>query len=193
MSWSTRRRTPARGNGGSSLKLTEELFAGQGARDRERTLFVVGDEKQSIYSFQGADLANFRRGQERADRPCAGAGRPIRAELLDRSFRSVPAVLAAGRRRVRAAGGAGWRGRSRAGLHHATERANQPGLVELWPLAVPAEREPADEPWPLPDTPRPSDEPERRVARDIAGTIRAGSSRRAFWQARGSRSGQATS
>lgn len=41
--------------------LTEDFFAGEtaegwrGDRRAERTLFVVGDEKQSIYSFQGAD------------------------------------------------------------------------------------------------------------------------------------------
>ena len=45
---------------GGHPRLTEEFFAGEGARERPRTLFVVGDEKQSIYSFQGADLANFR-------------------------------------------------------------------------------------------------------------------------------------
>ena len=36
--------------------LTDDIFAGAGAeRDSPRTLVVVGDEKQSIYSFQGAD------------------------------------------------------------------------------------------------------------------------------------------
>jgi ATP-dependent helicase/nuclease subunit A len=44
--------------------LTSDFFAGAGAvrwraqhqeRRGRRTLFVVGDEKQSIYSFQGAD------------------------------------------------------------------------------------------------------------------------------------------
>ncbi|MEQ9124145.1 MAG: UvrD-helicase domain-containing protein, partial [Alphaproteobacteria bacterium] len=33
--------------------LAEEFLAGAGARDALRTVFVVGDEKQSIYSFQG--------------------------------------------------------------------------------------------------------------------------------------------
>ncbi len=42
-------------------KLAEEFFAGQGARERARprTLFAVGDEKQSIFSFQGADPSAF--------------------------------------------------------------------------------------------------------------------------------------
>ncbi len=34
--------------------LTEDFFAGIGASNNNRSLFVVGDEKQSIYSFQGA-------------------------------------------------------------------------------------------------------------------------------------------
>ncbi|MEL6702611.1 MAG: UvrD-helicase domain-containing protein, partial [Pseudomonadota bacterium] len=41
-------------------RLAEEFTAGQGARpDVERTIFVVGDKKQSIYSFQGADPSAF--------------------------------------------------------------------------------------------------------------------------------------
>jgi len=43
-------------------KLTDEFYSGQGARpDTPRTLFVVGDKKQSIYSFQGADPEEFDR------------------------------------------------------------------------------------------------------------------------------------
>ena len=41
--------------------LTGEFFAGAGAREEERTVFAVGDEKQSIYSFQGADPDAFAR------------------------------------------------------------------------------------------------------------------------------------
>ena len=39
--------------------LTAEFTAGEGAHDGARTVFVVGDQKQSIYSFQGADVAAF--------------------------------------------------------------------------------------------------------------------------------------
>ena len=41
--------------------LADDFFAGEGAHNRPRTLFAVGDEKQSIYSFQGAVPAWFTR------------------------------------------------------------------------------------------------------------------------------------
>ncbi len=39
--------------------LVSEFFAGQGAHERRRTIFAVGDEKQSIFSFQGAAPREF--------------------------------------------------------------------------------------------------------------------------------------
>ena len=44
--------------------LCAEFFTGEGARPLRRTLFVVGDEKQSIMSVQGADVATYRRFRE---------------------------------------------------------------------------------------------------------------------------------
>ncbi len=35
--------------------LTEDFFSGLSASNKERSIFIVGDEKQSIYSFQGAE------------------------------------------------------------------------------------------------------------------------------------------
>ena len=75
--------------------LTEEFFSGAGVRGeaRVRDLFVVGDEKQSIYSFQGARpellLRKFEFHRDRA----TGAGfRFERVDLLT-SWRSTPQVL----------------------------------------------------------------------------------------------------
>src|SRR5262249_51119528 len=74
--------------------LTAELFAGEGARgDSARTIFAVGDEKQSIFSFQGADPTQFA-----ANRTAfADAARQARRGFVDQpllqSRRSVPQVL----------------------------------------------------------------------------------------------------
>ena len=74
--------------------LVEEFFAGEGAGAELRTLFAVGDEKQSIFSFQGAVPAWFAR--DSATRRY-GRGRRLRLEQpeLHLSFRSVPMVLEA--------------------------------------------------------------------------------------------------
>ncbi|MFN5819572.1 MAG: UvrD-helicase domain-containing protein, partial [Novosphingobium sp.] len=48
--------------------LTDEFFAGKGARDDKlRTLFVVGDYKQAIFRFQGTSPENFAKAKARVD------------------------------------------------------------------------------------------------------------------------------
>ena len=39
--------------------IAAEFFAGTGAQEQKRSIFAVGDPKQSIFSFQGADLTSF--------------------------------------------------------------------------------------------------------------------------------------
>jgi ATP-dependent helicase/nuclease subunit A len=113
--------------------LTEEFFAGKGQVARRRTIFVVGDEKQSIYSFQGADPQAFEeaRAYFAARAPeTARIANPIR---LTYSFRSTETILAgvdqvfAGKERAFGLG---------AGtdpVRHTAARAREPGLVEFWP------------------------------------------------------------
>ena len=124
--------------------LTAEFFAGEGARESGRTLFIVGDEKQSIYSFQGAEPARF---MEEGDRLAAmasaseqGFGRPG----LDVSFRSAPEILAAvdlafaaeaALPEAKFMAGTGSRPFARYQTHRAA-RCGTPGCVEIWP-AVP--------------------------------------------------------
>lgn len=72
--------------------LREEFFVGEGSKeDINRTIFVVGDEKQSIYSFQGAVPQMF----SEVYRDCqndAGFDK-LKAVPLNYSFRSLDAVL----------------------------------------------------------------------------------------------------
>lgn len=76
--------------------LTAEFFAGRGQgeeRRLERAMFVVGDEKQSIYSFQGAQpellLRKFEFHHDRATQ----AGYKFQRVDLNTSWRSTPQVL----------------------------------------------------------------------------------------------------
>jgi len=131
-------------------RLTEEFFAGAGARDTTRTVFAVGDRKQSIYSFQGADTAEFDRSRDTLEKRVLRAGQVFRDVTLDVSFRSTAPVLAlvdavfAG---PLAAPGVVAPGET---LTHYPDRAGHAGLVEVWPLAPPPPAADA-EPWTVPD------------------------------------------
>ncbi|MBN8529663.1 MAG: double-strand break repair helicase AddA [Caulobacterales bacterium] len=117
--------------------LTEPFFAGEGAERPgiARTLFAVGDEKQSIYSFQGARPERLR--EERRDYLALveNAGLAFAGPDLNTSFRSTEEVLTfvdetfASPERTRAlVGETGDR------LPHLPARQGQHGSVELWPL-----------------------------------------------------------
>src|SRR5205823_14653950 len=72
--------------------LAQEFFVGQGAREVERTIFAVGDRKQSIFSFQRADPAGFERMRRHFTEAVRNAGRRWEEVDLDTSFRSVAPV-----------------------------------------------------------------------------------------------------
>jgi ATP-dependent helicase/nuclease subunit A len=73
--------------------LTAEFFAGEGAREGRRTVFAVGDRKQSIYSFQGADPGQFDVWRQRFGSQVRQAGETWHEVPLNVSFRSTPPVL----------------------------------------------------------------------------------------------------
>ncbi|NAZ37786.1 double-strand break repair helicase AddA [Rubellimicrobium sp. CFH 75288] len=146
-------------------RLAEEMSAGAGARpDRPRTLFVVGDRKQSIFSFQGADAEGFDRWQRRFGDSLARAGRALFACELEHSFRSAPPILEA----VDATFGADHDGLGSAAPQHRAFRDTMPGRVDLWPAIPKAEVPPEDEDWIGPghgtEPPHPHLELARRVA-----------------------------
>ena len=138
-------------------RLTEEFFAGQGARAEQvagggapaRTFFAVGDPKQSIYSFQGADPEEFGRSHDRMAARVGGSAQEWRDVTLDVSFRSTAPVLDL----VDAvfADPVAARGVAEDGpLRHFADRAGFAGQVELWPLTPLPEQEEAA-PWTVPD------------------------------------------
>jgi ATP-dependent helicase/nuclease subunit A len=130
--------------------LTEEFFAGEGARDAHRTVFAVGDRKQSIYSFQGADIDAFDQSHRLLRQRVAAAGKPWRDARLDVSFRSTRPVLELVDQVFANPTAAAGVVDADDTLTHYADRAEHAGVVELWPLApVPDTAEP--QPWTVPD------------------------------------------
>jgi len=73
--------------------LTEEFFSREGKRGEPRTIFVVGDEKQSIFSFQGADPAQFEINRESFKARIERAEHILEDVTLPTSRRSAPQIL----------------------------------------------------------------------------------------------------
>lgn len=119
--------------------LVEEFMAGEGREGpdptRPRTLFVVGDPKQSIYSFQGADIAVFDDRHARFARGFEAARAPMQDAALLHSFRSSPAVLRLVDAVFQGAGAEGLGGAPR----HIPFHESMPGRVDLWPVVTPPE------------------------------------------------------
>ncbi len=151
--------------------LATEFFADTGTRsaDRLRTIFAVGDEKQSIYSFQGAAPKMFAATGVRFEAITLAAGQEWRRLPLQLSFRSVKPLLDA----VDRVFADPIRGRGvtsdAATVRHVALRQGQAGLIEVWPPEQPADDEAVD-PWsPLGDSIAKA--PATRVAQRIALTI----------------------
>jgi ATP-dependent helicase/nuclease subunit A len=125
--------------------LAQEFFAGRGSgEERDRTIFAVGDEKQSIYSFQGADPDAFDESRHDFERRAAEARRRFEFVRLNQSFRSVDDVLRAVDM-VFAPEGVR-EGVSRdIDFRHEALRVDQPGELELWPLLAPQAVEAPDD------------------------------------------------
>ena len=148
-------------------RLTEEFFSGE---RRGRTVFAVGDEKQSIFSFQGADPAQFAVNRAHFMDRAAAASHPFLDQPLIVSRRSTPEILAfvdavfdseAARAGLTSEGAA---------IRHAAHRAADKGGVEFWTaLAVPDA--PQIDPWRPVDVEQP-DSPVVTLAQTVARTIR---------------------
>lgn len=149
--------------------LADDFFSGQSARPVRRTLFAVGDEKQSIYSFQGARPERFSEERRTVSRKASQNGQ-FSSIRLPLSFRSTDAVLQAVDQVF--ALGENARGLSAAGeaVQHRSSRIGHPGTVELWDM-IAAEPSPPEEDWTAPFDSTPENAPPAILARRIAHRI----------------------
>ncbi|WP_245866441.1 double-strand break repair helicase AddA [Oceaniglobus roseus] len=148
--------------------LAQEFAAGDGRRGAaERSLFVVGDLKQSIYSFQGADPQSFLRMFAHFDARMADTA-PLQRLELRHSFRSSAAILAA----VDAVFGGTAEAPLDLAASHIAFHQTLPGRVDLWPV-LPEEDTPDDAPWYDPVDRVSPGAADVELARRIAAEIRA--------------------
>ncbi len=155
--------------------LTAEFHAGAGAHEDgarknapPRTVFAVGDRKQSIFSFQGAEPAAFDAWRDRLGQRVRAAGERWENVALDVSFRSTAAVLQlvdAVFSHPDAAAGV-----TDDTLHHRVHRAGHAGRVTLWPL-VPRPEPLAKQPWVVPERNFHAVGAQQQLAEQLAGWI----------------------
>lgn len=160
-------------------KLTEDFTAGWGRSSASRTFFAVGDEKQSIFSFQGAAPHMFAEMRRRFQTRFTAGAQSFTHVPLTLSFRSVSGVLSAvdrvfSRREYRI----GLVAANDVWMPHEALKHQLPGLIEVWPAVSPQEREDRRD-WTLPlDILDPQDPPSlvaKRIAQKIADLMAPGS------------------
>jgi ATP-dependent helicase/nuclease subunit A len=123
--------------------IVSEFASGAGARDGIlRTVFAVGDEKQSIFSFQGAAPHEFAERRQNFGSRFRAAGLDFESISFTYSFRSGAGVLRAVESAFRPPDVFKSVTTDQAGMppHEALEDAG-PSLIELWPLAKADDRE----------------------------------------------------
>jgi ATP-dependent helicase/nuclease subunit A len=154
--------------------IADEFCAGAGARTIARTFFAVGDEKQSIFSFQGAAPEKFDAMRRNFQRRFTAAGQRFEPVRLSRSFRSAPQILEAVDM-VFAAGD------NRRGLsadpqepapRHLAWKEDVAGLIEIWDL-VRADKAEAPTDWRLPLDYLADADPAARLAAKVARKIKS--------------------
>jgi ATP-dependent helicase/nuclease subunit A len=155
------------------MALVEEFFAGEGRpQEHTRTVFVVGDRKQSIFSFQGADVAAFEQAREELTERVVSGGQSLKDVNLSVSYRSLATVLKAVDL-VFAPAGEARKGFGEAGAQepdHTAHRDEAIGTVEIWPPTSNPEKKDPDY-WRAPVDRKPEHHPRRLLARQIAAEI----------------------
>ena len=150
--------------------LANEFFVGEGRSENVRTLFAVGDVKQSIYSFQRADPKEFVDNRWLFQKKSSDAGLLFHNVSLDLSFRSTCAVLNLVDRVFDDPHSRHALSFSQEQIVHNSSRMGEAGLVELWPTEKASPLSMPDD-WQPPVIQQPSGSPEMKLAIKIADRI----------------------
>ena len=119
-------------------RLSASFFDGD-EEAKHKTVFAVGDYKQSIYSFQGADPKTFADQKQTWMHRASAVQKPFDVIDFTLSFRSSQAVLSfvdcvMSADEVTGLGSSTYRS-------HDVFRTGMPGLVEVWPATTGEEKQ----------------------------------------------------
>ena len=155
------------------IKTIVSEFPPGGSRENVcRTVFAVGDEKQSIFSFQGAVPLAFSDASRHFERLFTEAGAQFYNEKLPFSFRSSPIILNAVDTVF--SHEVAYRGLTHDPVKtvHGAVYGDLPGEVEVWDIVAPDPKDTSKEAWDAPfDTARESS-PAIKLAARIGRTVR---------------------
>ncbi len=145
-------------------RLAEEFAAGLGQKDHlSRTVFAVGDEKQSIYGFQKAEPERFQimRNHFRTQFP------HFNEQQLEYSFRSSQVILNLVDKVLETVS----TGMMGSKFPHRAFKSGLPGRIELWPT-IPRQEEAITKPWESKGYVRQTTNPVVMLARQVSSQIR---------------------
>ena len=123
--------------------LSSEFFSGYGSKSQNPTVFVVGDRKQSIYSFQGADVKTF----EKLHRWFNDMAADFKTVNMEVSFRSTSAILDMVNTVFSSSSAACGVVLPDKSIHHIPSRIGEAGKVELWEITYPLEENNSTDVW----------------------------------------------
>jgi ATP-dependent helicase/nuclease subunit A len=153
--------------------LAAEFTAGAGARQKTRTIFAVGDEKQSIYSFQDAAPKEFAEMLRHFKTAYEASGQKFVVSKFEHSFRSGESVLAAvdevfKRQEIAASVSSDLDGFP----PHIALPGARPSVVEVWEPEKPDKRDEDKEGWDAPFDTVSETNPRVKLARRVARAVR---------------------
>lgn len=161
--------------------LVSEFTAGAGARSTKRTMFAVGDDKQSIFSFQGAAPEKFGEMKDGFERDFKAAKLEWRNVKLLTSFRSGEVVLQAVDAVFARPATYDALSSDKTKTVHEALPDKLPGHVDIWPLVLPEKKDDI-EGWDAPFDTSSESSPQVRLAKKIAAHI-------TLWQRTGTKPG----
>lgn len=117
------------------IALIGEFYSGEGAMNNtKRSIFIVGDEKQSIFSFQGASVDTFNMVKFTIKQKAVGCNNNFKILNLDISYRSAKEILIVVHDVFQKIKDSNPKLFTGANIKISPFRKDRSGIVELWPL-----------------------------------------------------------